>query len=213
MGDLNQRLYVQARAKRFRPPHLEVGSRDHGSGQDLRGLFARPDDYLGVDMQDGSGVDLVLDLIADFELVDVALSGRRFASIFCLSVLEHCARPFDMAANLTRLLVPGGVVCVGVPFAWKFHGYPSDYWRFTHEGVKQLFPELHFDPGDTVLASERDHHFLPVDEELGRIPLSFGTWRRRGQPLRGLAAAALRRIFGYRYLLPPTHLLMTGQRS
>jgi SAM-dependent methyltransferase len=219
MGDLNQRLYVEARAARFAPPYLEVGSHDHGSSQQLRELFAPRGDWLGVDLQPGPGVDLALDLAAPFEAVDAALAGRRFGTVFCLSVLEHCRQPFEMAANLTRLLASGGHVCVGVPFAWKFHGYPSDYWRFTHEGVKQLFPGLAFAAEDTVLATERDRHTLPVDAEMGRIPFSFGSWRRRGRPVRGLAAGTLRAmarlgllrwLAGHRYVLAPTPLLMTG---
>ena len=222
MGDLNQRLYVEARRDRFAGPVLEVGSRDYGSTQDLRALLPGAPDWLGVDLQAGPGVDLVLDLAGPFETVDEALGGRRFGSVFCLSVLEHCARPFDLAANLTRLLAPGGLLCVGVPFAWKLHGYPSDYWRFTHHGVQQLFPALRFDPADTLLASERDRVFLPVDDELGRIPFSFGHWRRRGHPLRGAAAGALRMLArmgplrwlaGYRYVLAPAQLLMIGVRE
>ncbi len=221
MGDLNQRLYVEARSERFGGPALEVGSRDYGSTQDLRAALPGITDWLGVDMQAGPGVDLVIDLAGDFDVIDPSLSRRRFGSVFCLSVLEHCARPFDMAANITRLLEPGGLLCVGVPFAWKLHGYPSDYWRFTHHGVRQLFPELDFDPVDTVLASERDRVFLPVDDDLGRIPFSFGSWRRRGHPLRGAAAGALRGLArlgplrwlaGYRYVLAPSHLLMMGAR-
>lgn len=222
MGDLNQRLYVEARRARFAPPYLEVGSRDYGTTQDLRSLFATRGEYLGVDLAAGPGVDLVLDLAGDFETVDAALGGRRFGSIFCLSVLEHCARPFEMAANLTRLLAPVGRLCVGAPFAWKLHAYPADYWRFTHEGVKQLFSELHFPAEDILLASERDRCFLPVDEELGRLPFSFGAWRRRGHPVRGLVAGSLDRIArlgplrwlaGYRYVMAPCHLLMLGERS
>jgi len=26
-----------------------------------------------------------------------------------------------------------------VPFVWKFHGYPNDYYRYTHNGIKKLF--------------------------------------------------------------------------
>jgi hypothetical protein len=221
MGDLNQRIYVEARAARFLGPYLEVGSRDYGSTQDLRPVFAKEGDWLGVDQLPGPGVDLSVDLSAAFDTVDSALAGRRFRSIFCLSVLEHCARPFEMASNLTQLLEPGGLLCVGVPFAWKLHGYPSDYWRFTHHGIEQLFPELHFDAEDTLLASERDGVFLPVDEDLARIPFSFGSWRRRGQPLRGLAAGGLRLLArlgplrwlaGYRYVMAPSNLLMIGVR-
>jgi len=219
MGDRNQLRFVRERAARLAPPYLEVGSRDHGSTQDLRALFAARGDYVGVDLQAGPGVDLVLDLTAEVASLDAALGRRRFGTVFCLSVLEHCARPFAMAENLCRLLAPGGAVCVGVPFAWKFHGYPSDYWRFTHEGVKQLFPRLRFDERDMRLAGERDGVLLPLDEELGRIPFSFGAWRRRGHPLRGVAAGALRELArlgllrwlaGQRYVLAPAHLLMLG---
>ena len=31
-----------------------------------------------------------------------------------------------------------------VPFVWRIHAYPSDYWRFTKEGVKLLFPRIRF---------------------------------------------------------------------
>lgn len=37
-----------------------------------------------------------------------------------------------------------GVVFISVPFCWKIHGYPSDYWRFTPEAIKVLFPEIKF---------------------------------------------------------------------
>lgn len=220
MGDLNQLRYVEARTARFRGPFLEVGARDYGTTQDLRPLFPGSE-WLGVDLQDGPGVDLVVDLAAPWAEVDRALGGRRFGSVVCLSVLEHCARPFEMAANLTGLLEPGGVACVGVPFAWKLHGYPSDYWRFTHHGVEQLFPGLAFAPEDTVLATERDGVLLPVDDDLGRIPFGTGHWRRRGHPLRAVAAGSLRWLArigllrwlaGYRYVLAPSHLLMLGVR-
>jgi SAM-dependent methyltransferase len=222
MGDRNQLRYVRERADRFAPPYLEVGSRDHGSTQDLRALFAARGRYVGADLQDGPGVDLVLDLSGDLAALDRSFGGLRFGTIFCLSVLEHCARPFEMAENLCRLLAPGGAVCVGVPFAWKFHGYPSDYWRFTHEGVKQLFPRLYFGDDDTRVAGEREGDLLRVDAELGRIPISFGHWRRRGHFLRALSAGGLRELArlgplrwlaGHRYLLAPTHLLMLGVAS
>ena len=32
-----------------------------------------------------------------------------------------------------------------MPFVSRFHGYPSDIWRFTPEAIRYLFPKLHFD--------------------------------------------------------------------
>ncbi len=221
MGDLNQRLYVEERAERFRGPWLEVGSHDYGSDPGLRELFAGRGDWLGVDTKAGPGVDLALDLTADFATIDAALGGRRFGSVFCMSVLEHCEQPFQMARNIVGLLEPGGAACIAVPFVWKLHAYPSDYWRFTPDGVQALFRDLDFAAEDTRLASERDGEWLPVDDELGRVPFSHGAWRRRGHPLRGVVAGSLRWlaragplrwIAGSRYVMKPCQILMIGTR-
>src|SRR5688500_11735663 len=135
MGSPEQYRFANQHRERFAGPILEIGSKDYGSTENLRKLFPGFE-YVGIDMQAGPGVDVVLDFTRPFAEIDAALAGRRFGTIFCLSVLEHCDQPFVMADNMTRLLAPGGSVYVSVPFAWKFHGYPSDYWRFTHEGVK-----------------------------------------------------------------------------
>jgi hypothetical protein len=219
MGDLNQLLFIQKHAGCLCGPFLEVGSKDYGSTQNLRSVFAGRDIYVGVDCENGTGVDVVLDLTDDFDAVDTKLGGYRFGAIFCLSVLEHCAQPFKMAENLTRLLTPHGKICISVPFSWKFHGYPSDYWRFTQEGVKQLFPRLEFDPSRMTAASARDHEFHQVDEEIGQISFSSKHHWRQGRPLRGVSARLLRALAhlgvwswlcGYRYVLAPTNILMIG---
>jgi len=93
MGFKNHELFIRQQRDRFQGPILEIGSRDYGSTVNLRQLF--PDeDYIGIDMQAGKGVDRVLDLTLPFEAVDAALEGRRFGAVICLSVLEHCAQPF-----------------------------------------------------------------------------------------------------------------------
>ncbi|GAB4137490.1 MAG: hypothetical protein Tsb009_05060 [Planctomycetaceae bacterium] len=219
MGDVNQLLYVQSIADRISGPILEIGSRNYGNTQDLRSLFSDRGEYVGIDMSDGKGVDLVLDMTEDFEVVDAALKGKRFGTIFCMSVLEHCAQPFRMADNITRLLKPDGCLCVSVPFAWQFHGYPSDYWRFTHEGVKQLFDGIDFSdqPGASVTSRKGD--FRSLDSNIGKIPLSGGYYRKRGQWLRSIAAGCGRFLtrlgigrwlFGYRYVMAPTMITMMG---
>lgn len=110
---------------------LIAGSHIWQQKPDRRKLHA---DALGVDMQAGEGVDVVADLEKD----DVGC----FAHIECMSLLEHVKRPWLLAANLERMLEPAGTIFVTVPFIWKLHGYPSDYWRFTHEGIRLLFPAV-----------------------------------------------------------------------
>lgn len=117
---------------------LIVGSKVYGARED-RHLLYPAGSSVGVDMEGGPGVDRVLNLEeplpADF---------GTFMHVDCLSVLEHSKRPWLLAANIERLLEPGGTFFITVPFVWKVHAYPSDFWRFTVEGVRELFPCISF---------------------------------------------------------------------
>lgn len=219
MGDSNQLLYVKKHQKELVGPYLEVGSKDYGSTQDLRKLFADKDTYVGTDMLAGPGVDVVLDLTQDFEEIDANLGGVRFGTIICLSVLEHCEQPFKMAENLTSLIKPGGKICLSVPFSWKVHAYPSDYWRFTPEGVEKLFPKLVFDTKHSVMATSAKNDLRTLSREIGKIHFSSTTYLRNGYPFRAITAKILRAFgkfsllswfSGYRYVLAPTNIYMIG---
>lgn len=220
MGDKNQLLFVQKFSGRLNAPYLEVGSRNYGNTQDFRPLFAGGGKYVGIDMGEGPGVDIALDLTDDFEGIDAKLGGDRFGTIFCLSVLEHCENPFKMADNMTRLLREEGHICIGVPFSWRIHAYPNDYWRFTPEGVKRLFPKVDFDLGYSLAATSRDGEFQELDDDLGKISLSMSKHWKRGHPLRGVSAKLLELLLrfvvrgapgSYRHVFAPTNILMLGK--
>jgi SAM-dependent methyltransferase len=137
LGDVNQRLFLTRALPRVAGPVLEVGSRDYGNTVSFRDVYAG-NEYVGVDLSAGKDVDRVIDLAAG--IGDLAES--HFALAICCSVLEHVRLPWEMAANLTRLLRPGGALYVAVPWVWRYHPYPDDYWRFSWRGVTELFPGI-----------------------------------------------------------------------
>jgi SAM-dependent methyltransferase len=114
---------------------LIVGSRVYGDKEDRRKRYP---DAVGVDMQAGEGVDIV----ADMEDERVKFELRKFDHIECMSMLEHCRRPWEVAENIEALLKQRGTLFVTVPFIWRVHGYPDDYWRMTISGVKSLFQSI-----------------------------------------------------------------------
>lgn len=114
---------------------LVVGSRVYEGKEDRRARYA---DAFGVDMLDGPGVDEVRNLEARIPSTWLC----AFDHIECISVLEHSLKPWLMAANLERVLKPGGTIFVSVPLVWRIHGYPNDYWRLTPAGVKSIFPSI-----------------------------------------------------------------------
>ncbi len=217
MGDLNQLNLVRAFRDRFRGPYLEIGTR-YGLTQKMRDLFPNSE-YIGIDMEDGPGVDVVLDLTRDFSYIDKTLEKKRFNTVFCLSVLEHCENPFSMAENITRLLNRRGVVYVSAPYSWKFQGFPSDYWRFTPEGIKVLFREMDFDSETANMSTCDVGDIRKLSTDLCRI--SFSVSRSLDQKEYGTAATMaliklLRKsgiapwLLKYRYLLPPVMINMVG---
>lgn len=221
MGDLNQFAFVDEHREIFSGPFLEIGARRYVDLPDLRSLFPG-EEWLGVDQAAGDGVDAVVDLTLPFDDVDAALGHRRFKTIFCLSVLEHCAQPFAMAHNITRLLDREGLLYVSVPFAWKYHGFPADYWRFTPEGVEKLFAGIEFDARFDHGATSSTGESFPLDRDLGRLVLrSPGRLFARGRWLRaaGLLLLRLASLLGayrwllrYRYVMPPVMVNRVGGR-
>jgi len=171
-------------------------------------------------MEGGPEVDVVLDLTEDFGQIDLRLCGQRFGTIFCLSVLEHCEQPFKMAENFTLLLEPKGQICISAPFSSKIHGYPNDYWRFTPEGIKKLFPRIKFDMVQSLAATSKLNDFRELNDELGKISFSFIKHRASGHILRGISAKFLKALSrvgilswltGYRHVFAPTGVLMIGK--
>lgn len=127
-------------------PALIVGSKIYRDKPDRRKLHR---DAIGVDMLEGEGVDFVVDLE---EPLPIWLTGRNFAHIECMSVLEHSRRPWLLAANLERMLEPGGTIFVSVPFCWRIHAYPDDFYRFTPAGIRAIFPGIEW--RDLMLAAD-----------------------------------------------------------
>ncbi len=59
--------------------------------------------------------------------------------VFSMNLLEHVADPWAAASEMVRIARPGGLLVHLAPFAWRYHPFPEDYWRFSHSGLKLLF--------------------------------------------------------------------------
>ena len=78
-----------------------------------------------------------------------------FDAVLSLNVLEHVTDPFACAAELVRVLKPGGSLYCCIPFLQPEHGYPHHYFNVTRSGLKQLFPA----------GLELINHFVPRSGE------------------------------------------------
>ena len=100
---------------------------------DLAPLF-EPGAYVTFDAKEGDGVDVAGDAhrLADYYL------ERPFSFLICASLLEHVRKPWVVAAQCWRVLKPGGVIVVSVPWEYETHEDPIDLWRMSEFGLREL---------------------------------------------------------------------------
>jgi SAM-dependent methyltransferase len=68
--------------------------------------------------------------------------------VFCEQVLEHVRDPCRAARTLHDLLRPGGRLIVSTPFMIRIHTEPTDYWRFTPDGLRVLLEQAGLQVGE-----------------------------------------------------------------
>ncbi len=151
-------------------PIVEFGSLQVEEGQpnDLRPLFSgRP--FIGTDIREGPGVDRVEDLRG------LSFADGEVGTALCLDTLEHCADPIAAARELRRVTSSDGGICVITSVMLiGIHGYPSDYWRFTPDGLKLLLEG--FDDVDVAGMGDPSCPFwvFGIGARGRRLPLRLG---------------------------------------
>lgn len=130
---------------------LDLGSMDINGN--VRGLFA---DYTGVDMRPGRNVDLVA--MANH----LPFANGEFNNVLCLEMLEHDPDPFGSVTEMARVLRTEGCMVITVPsIGFPRHDYPSDYWRFTGEGIRILMNGL----VEVKISEDRDHVYASAKKK------------------------------------------------
>jgi len=83
-----------------------------------------------------------------------------FDIIVCTEVLEHTLDPFSAVKEIYRLLKPGGILILSVPFNFRIPGPLPDCWRFTLYGLKQLLKNFSIVSIDSIDTPGRD--LMPI---------------------------------------------------
>lgn len=112
---------------------LDVGSYCvNGSYKDL--LKNKKAEYVGLDIEDGPNVDIVVDEIYNWDSVedegyDFIISGQAF---------EHIEYPWLTIKEMYKKLKKNGIVCIIAPNSLWEHKYPYDCYRYFADGMVAL---------------------------------------------------------------------------
>ncbi len=111
---------------------LEVGS--YNVNGSARSVFeADCTSYIGVDIQDGPGVDVVCDGLQLLE----RFPDQKFDTIICMETLEHTIMPWEIVSQMKKLLAPKGYLFISTPtFGFPLHRFPLDCYRFGEDAYR-----------------------------------------------------------------------------
>jgi SAM-dependent methyltransferase len=71
-------------------------------------------------------------------LDDIPFEDAYFDAIICNAVLEHVADPAAVMSEFARVCRPGGLLYLVVPFMQPEHLDPTDFQRYTRDGLARL---------------------------------------------------------------------------
>jgi SAM-dependent methyltransferase len=68
----------------------------------------------------------------------IPVESNYFDTVLCIAVLEHVENPEDVVPEMYRVLKPGGHLILEVPFLQPEHKVPTDFQRYTKDGLVRL---------------------------------------------------------------------------
>ena len=158
---------------RFLSGHLRnVSGRmlDVGAGQaPWKGLLPVAAEYFGVDVYDAGNFGMSRrDEIVFYDGVTLPFEVAEFDNAMCIEVLEHVPDPVAFLREVGRVLKPGALMLLTVPWAARIHHVPHDYHRFTRFRLEALLEESGF---DAISLTERGDDVAVVANKIIMIQL------------------------------------------
>lgn len=74
----------------------------------------------------------------------IPINDAKFDTVILINLLEHIYNTDLVLHEIFRVLTPGGMVVIAVPFLIQIHPSPRDHWRFTGETLQMLLAEVGF---------------------------------------------------------------------
>lgn len=124
------------------------------------------EDVINIDFYPFSNVDMVADIGR------LPFGDNSIDAVISEFVLEHTKKPKAIIDEIERVLKPGGLVYIAVPFVASFHSSPDDYYRWSKDGLRELLCD--FEEREVGIRCGPTSGMLSATCEWLAIVLSFG---------------------------------------
>ena len=119
---------------------LEVGSKYvNGSVRPFIEKFCKPKEYIGIDIEKGKFVDIVLPA----EKLVEYFGENSFDVVISTEVLEHVKDWRVVITNMKLVVKPLGYIYLTTrSYGFPYHSYPYDFWRYEIDDMEKIFSDF-----------------------------------------------------------------------
>jgi len=93
--------------------------------------------YYSSDIYQSESIDYVTDIHNSNQVIN-----KKVDYIVALDVIEHVKKVWDVPRIMHDLLNIGGKIYISSPYYFRIHGPSPDCWRFTEDGLRDLFEDM-----------------------------------------------------------------------
>ena len=111
-----------------------------------------------------------IDICADAE--NLPFKSSSFSLVISQETLEHVRHHSQAILEMYRVLKKNGTLYCQIPFIVGFHSRPNDFWRFTREGMRELFTTSGFECKEIEVAAGPAFGFYRIAVEFIAIMFS-----------------------------------------
>ncbi|MEK7578834.1 MAG: class I SAM-dependent methyltransferase [Patescibacteria group bacterium] len=122
-------------------PHIRGRVLDLGAGMAKYKEIIKEsaDDYVSCDVKKNKNISTICDV------ANLVFPPESFDTVISTQVFEHVDNPFTVAGEIKKVLKIGGNAIITAPFIFPFHADPKDNFRFSREGLEEIFKSAGFE--------------------------------------------------------------------
>ncbi len=134
---------IQKNIKQF-APKLQGRCLDIGCGnKNYEHYYTHVVEYVGLEYDQERNKKKAADFFYDGNTFP--FENSCFDSVVSNEVLEHVFNPTEHISEMHRVLKPGGMILLTLPFVWDEHEQPYDFARYSSFGLRHLLEQAGFE--------------------------------------------------------------------
>ena len=126
-------------------PHVRGRVLDLGAGMAKYKeiIVKNAGNYVACDVKKTENINTVCDV------ANLVFPPESFDTVISTQVFEHVDNPFTVIREIKKVLKTGGKAIITAPFMFPFHADPKDHFRFSREGLEEIFKSAGFEIVDS----------------------------------------------------------------